>query len=192
MKLAALPSPLVHLEPLPEVRAGGDGENTEESGVGNDGPGKSGGGELLGGGALGGGIGGPTTVGLCTKVTCAASSPKLLASAAGMPTCAARAACASSELAEPWLMTVTDASTLCTLLLVAIVVLLGNPRSATTAAESTFGAARETFDDALKDLDTTNDALACSRRLSSAATPTSSRREGAASTSHLWMTSAHT
>jgi len=95
------------------------------------------------GGWPGGGIGGPMIVGLRVKAKAEESTPRLLARASGRLVCALTAVCASAEEAEPSFTTVTDASTLSSVLVV-LISELETPRSFATAAESTVGAASET------------------------------------------------
>jgi len=112
------------------------------------GGGLSTGGDNGSGGCVGGGIGGPIIVGVAVKVNAVESTPRLLARAVGSADCVLTAACASVEEAEPSLTTVTEASTLSSVL----VVLMSEaemPRSVATAAVSTVGAASETSEEAL-------------------------------------------
>ena len=85
--------------------------------------------------------------------------PRLLATAAGNAFCVFSASCACGELADPALVTVTEASTLRRLEVVAMGVPTGSPRSATTDAVSTVGAAREPVEVALRVLVTVKVAL---------------------------------
>jgi len=89
-------------------------------------------------------------VGASVKVNAEASTPRLLARESGIADCVLTADCASVEEAVPSLTTVTEASTLSSVL----VVLMSDaetPRSVATAATSTVGAASETSDEALND-----------------------------------------
>ena len=76
--------------------------------------------------------------------------PRLEARAAGSASCVLTALCASVDDAGPCVTMVTDASTLCNVL-VAETEDVGTPRVAATADVSTIGAAREAVEDALRD-----------------------------------------
>ena len=73
-------------------------------------------------------MGGPTMLGFTVKLNSEASTPRLPASASMSPVCALITSCAACELAEPWLTTVTAASTLSSVLVVAMLVSPGSPR----------------------------------------------------------------
>jgi len=115
------------------------------------------------GGWPGGGIGGPMIVGLTVKANAEESTPRLLARASGRLVCVLTAVWASAEEAEPSLTTVTEASTLSSVLVV-LISELDTPRSFATAAESTVGAASETSDEALNVCVTVKLVVVCRRR----------------------------
>ena len=91
------------------------------------------------------------------------STPRLLARASGIAESVLTADCASVEEAEPTLVTVTDASTLSSVLVV-LMSEAGTPRSVATATASTVGAARETSEEALNDCVTVKLAVVCRSR----------------------------
>lgn len=108
--------------------------------------GGGGGGGDEGDGESGGGIGGPMTVGLSTKLKSVAGTPRLVASALGSDVSVLTVLVASELPTDPVFTTVTEASTLSSVLVV-LISELEIPSSNATALASTVGAARDTLDD---------------------------------------------
>lgn len=116
------------------------------------------------------------TVGLTLKAKSDVERPRRLARAAGRLACVSSSVCAWDV---SWLITVTEAATLSTALVMESSVLLGKPSSETTAAVSIVGASREAPDDALRTRVTLNVAEVCRMRMFRAR-----RRATSATTSH--------
>ena len=121
-----------------------------EGGISGDGSIEGGGvigGRGGGGGEFSGGMGGPMTSGATAKLKADESAPRALASASGNAFAVMSANCASCEVADPKLVTVIEASTLESVLLVRTSV-SETPSEVASADEFTVGAASDSLEEA--------------------------------------------
>ena len=121
------------------------------------------GGGGVGGGEVGGGSGGPMTLGASTKLKASELTLSVLARASGRAFCVLSADCAVSELAEPSVVTVTEASTLSSVLVV-LISDESTPRLVASAEVSTDGAVSESVEEESTSCVTVKLAVVCMRR----------------------------